>query len=590
MGNKKAKRLNRGKKSLNTYLSRGLCLVIAIVLTIFGVISYFSNKRITSELQKNLFEQKALGDMRSFEQLLYSEMGDLKVTDSDILDGEGNSIGTYTEIVDKVFEDLGIVTTIFRRENDDFISVLSSVVAEDGTRAIGTLLDHQSPEYGLALEGKDFTGEVDLFGSNYFTTYSLLKDSNGNVNGMLWVGIPTAESIAYLNSSLRETIIISILTTLGTIVIISIAIYYLSNRLSSIINKIADNLGKIASFDLSKSEIELKEVGILEIDNMTENLQELRFKLSDVVLEMTEASDGVNKYVDNLNEVIVQSALAAEEVAKAIEQIADDASEQAVDTSHTYNIIDELRSLLKVTSDDILDIVERVTLMENQKDEGLVSVRRLLDSSEKSRASSREIYDVVYIATKKAEEVKEISGLIQDIADQTNLLALNASIEASRAGEEGRGFTVVAEEIRKLAVEVNDSAENINRTIEDLSDAANKTLKIMEEDMEEVVDDFASVSSEINEKFSGIESAIVNTNDGLVGLKKSEESLQEKMTLLVDIIEDLAKIADNNASGTQESSTAIEEQTAIMNEIETSSGTLVELVGNLNREISKFKI
>lgn len=576
--------------SLKKYLIYRLSLVMGIVLIIINSALFVLNYKIANELQKDLFEQKTSSDLKYFEHVLNTELGRLDVREEGIFDENGISIKDSPEVVDSIFEDFGIVSTIFRKDGDDFISEQSSVISDDGSRYIGISLDKDTPDYEHAIEDKNYTGEAELFGKHYFTTHRLLKNKEGEVTGMFWVGIPTDQSKMILSNSLNKIFMISMLSLVITIIFIVIVSYDTGNRVGKIINKLVSELNKMAKLDLRDTEMEFGKLNISEIEDIKDSLLLLRKNLLSITKDLTKTSEFLKEYVVTLDSKINYVVEASTGIEGAIEDIAQGAMGQASDTLDTGEIIEEFKELLNYTNKNMNETLERVAHMENEKNEGLVSVNRLVESAEKSKDSNEEITNVVKLAAGKAEEVKDISVLIQSIADQTNLLALNASIEAARAGKEGRGFAVVAEEIGNLAAEVNESAKNIGYTIEELSTAASETLNIMDVDMTELVNEFGSISIEINSKFGEIEGAIDNTREGLEVVGESEKLLMDKMDRLVELVDRLGVIAQNNVANTEESSASIQEQTEGILEIGNASNKMVELSNSLDEQIQRFKI
>ena len=175
------------------------------------------------------------------------------------------------------------------------------------------------------------------------------------------------------------------------------------------------------------------------------------------------AGERIAKATQELASGVAESAAAAEELRRALEQIAA-AAEEAAGASH--------ESLGAITNLSALFAQARVRAEESRRrsDEinaSLVEIARQIDSSiEAIRANAKRQLDAVHVVSglgKSAVDVGQISATVTDIAEQTNLLALNAAIEASRASDSGRGFTIVADEVRALAVTAESRAQEVTR-------------------------------------------------------------------------------------------------------------------------------
>lgn len=375
----------------------------------------------------------------------------------------------------------------------------------------------------------------------------------------------------------------------GIFIVVTIIIMYdFSHRMGKALEAITIRAGKIASLDvtedISEGLIKRKdEVGIL-----AHSFQEIIGNLREFAGAITDAANHLQNSSMNLSLSSEQSAAAADEVAKAIEDIAQGATHQAVDTEDAAGHINELGVLVENNQNDINQLNASTKEVDNLKDQGLKIVEELVEKTEATNKAAIEIQNVIHSTKESAEKIENASNMIRNIAEQTNLLALNAAIEAARAGEAGRGFGVVADEIRKLAEQSNGFTEDIAVIVNDLSSKTEQAVKTVD-GVTKIIEIQNKSVSQTNEKFIGISNALENMGGIINNISRSGEEMMSKKDRIIDIVQSLSAIAEENAAGTQEAAASVEEQTATMAQIASACEDLENLAHNMKEGISRFK-
>ncbi|WP_243454395.1 methyl-accepting chemotaxis protein [Desulfosporosinus fructosivorans] len=309
----------------------------------------------------------------------------------------------------------------------------------------------------------------------------------------------------------------------------------------------------------------------------------------EITHRLLQTASQVNNTSQELTLISQESAKAVEEIARTIEQIAGSATDQARDTENGVNQILELGNLIEKDQHYLIDLNNSAEIVEKMKNEGSVSIVELMERTKERELYMERIQEGIIKTNQSAEKINSASQMIQAVAEQTNLLALNAAIEAARAGEAGRGFAVVAEEIKKLAEQSSNSTKEIDMIVNELQINSQNAVEIIAKStfIAKKQEDSVIIT---DERFKGIAEAVEKTKEIVANLNISGQDMETKKNQIIDILKNLAGIAEENAASTQQVSAATEEQTASMIEIANASQGLSHLAHELQQAIDKFNV
>jgi methyl-accepting chemotaxis protein len=309
--------------------------------------------------------------------------------------------------------------------------------------------------------------------------------------------------------------------------------------------------------------------------------------IEDIMLSTQEASENVVSSSEQLTASAQQNTQASEHIASTIQELAAGSMNQLNNIEETANTMNTMiTSLGKIAHNANV-------ISDNAKDSANMSVQGKKSIEEVTKQMKIINHNVIGLGktiknlSQSLSEIGTINKAITDIAGQTNLLSLNAAIEAARAGVHGEGFSVVAEEVRKLAEQSSQSAKQITRLIETIQSDTNETVESMDS-TKQVVDLGTSVVHDAGQIFEKIERAISDIVNQFSHISEDINNLSSGASKVQQSVEDIKSVAEQVADRTQNVSAATEEQLASMEEIETSSENLAKISEDLQQLVYKF--
>jgi methyl-accepting chemotaxis protein len=599
--------------------------------------SFHNSLRISTQRLAGLFEKRFAAGLRLVTQERVS-VGELQTPALYLQTVRINN--DFSEVDDFRQQTQG-VATVFVRDGENFVRISTSLTKQDGTRAIGTLLDPKHPAYSRLLAGQGYVGRAQLFGRFYMTQYTPVLDANGQTFAVLFVGfdysdeqqaqflnlqrfrIGTSGSLALLDdkqqwlvspfsaqrpeavparlgpllkhlgqggfwddgeqhfyavaasfadgpwtvlASMPEEEIQSVTWSIGhrlllgsllTLLLAMGAVVWLLRRKLRPLSDLVRQAQALGHGDLS---VRLNVNSHDEIGELSSNFNQMSQSLSDMLEGIRNAAQQVSQRAVALAGLSQGAQTGIEQQSGEINSMAG-AIEEFSATSQ--NIADNMRSTERMASDN----AQQTRIGQASMDEATTALQQIALSLDKASQAIDGL-------GRRSQEIGGILNVITAIAEQTNLLALNAAIEAARAGEQGRGFAVVADEVRSLAGRTRQATSEITTMINSIQSETGSAIATMEQGRQ-----MMHSGLELNAK-------VVHA---LAQIAEKTQAAGEEFSAISSASSEQSSTATQLSHNLQGVALANDGQRQVILSLAQTSQELEHLAGDLRREMQRFR-
>ena len=543
--------------------------------------------------------------------------------------------------VDEFKDTSGGVATVFVRSGEDFIRISTSLTKQDGSRAIGTALDHQHPAYQRLLAGQSYVGRAVLFERSYMTQYTPVRDAAGKVIAVLFVGFDYTDaqnaqfdnlkrfrigktgSLALLDEQKRwlvppagvqaleqaipvmldlakkpgegrfwsdknedfysvsvpfeggpwsvvasmpkaeiraVTWAVGIRLVIGSALAMLFAVGATVWLLRSKLQPLSDLVRQAEALGAGDLSARLNVSSHDEIGQLARSFNQMGEALSTMVSHIRKAAEEVNGRAQALSGLSGGAYEGMEQQSGEITSMAG-AVEEFSATS--LNIADNMGNTERLAQEN----AQQTRIGRNSMQEASSSLEHIATALNSTAA-------VINTLGQRSQEIGGIVGVITSIAEQTNLLALNAAIEAARAGEQGRGFAVVADEVRNLASRTRQATDEISGMIQSIQQETGNAISTMEQGnalMQEGLSRNADVAS------------------ALARIDEQSRSAGQQFAAITTATQEQSSTATLLSSNLQSIALANSEQREVVSNLAITAKELETLAASLRQEVDRFR-
>ena len=563
---------------MNKSIRRKLNLLIAGCILLLTAILAVTNYYNTEEGMLESANAKLQSDL----QITYKYVdalipGEWQIVDGKLHKGDVNIVENY-DVIDEVGELTdGNAFSIFQHETR-----ISTNIIENGERAIDTKVSDAVAEVVLQKNDR-FLGSADVLGEAHQAAYNPILNRDGEVIGIWATALPIAPYIDMANAAALKNIIISSIVSLLIIVWITV---FMNRQVVKPINILKANAKELADLNLNASILNPK--GKDEIADLAKSFNEMRNRLKDTIGTVAGSANKIASSSHQVSESSHQTSEAANQVALTMNDIAIGTTTQAEQSEHIVMMmqqtIDEVANSLERAEETLLNAIASTEIAKKGEEAINEAIKHLGAVTQTVSYAT----DSIQKLGKRSEEIGGIITVISDIAEQTNLLALNAAIEAARAGEQGKGFAVVASEVRKLAEQSKQASGQITGLINDIQAETSVTVRTMESNLL-AVNEQVMIINKGGEALEEIVDKVIETEIGVEHMKNSFSNVYENSQNVQHAIQEISSIIEESAAATEEVAATSEEQYATVAEITASADELANISDKLRDEVSKFK-
>lgn len=567
----KKKGLNLMTKILVTALIPLILIVVIAGMSIHSVGSVVARKLVMHEMQTASYAlEMTLDSLGS---------GDYRSDGTNLYKGNYN-LTSNNQTIDDFKKKTNVDVTVFWKKT----RMVTSVIDKNGKRSTGTAIP-DSVYDKVMQDGKYFSDNVDIGGTEYYGYYEALKNADGSSQAIIFTGMPSSDVKAIYKKRLVNTTVFMIVITLMACALLAAVITFIVKAITKVIGHLGEVADGELDFKISEKLLQRSD----EIGNITRSVHTLIGGLASIVVNIHHSTGELAEFKDDFQKKFETINNSISNVNVAVDEIANGATSQADETQKVSSQINDMGDAITKTSQNVDSLTQSTEQMKEHNEQLDTTIQELMAISDRNKESLAAVYNQTNETNQSVMHIGNAVDMITDIAGQTNLLSLNASIEAARAGEYGKGFAVVADQIRQLADQSANTAKEIGEIVAELIENSNTSVETMGVVRQEMTGQYEKLNT-TKDIFEQLNEEVNNVVTAIESISTEVESLDRLKGEVLGSAESLAAIAQENAASTEETSASMVELGEIVNDCNTKTKQLVDIADSMEENVHKFHV
>lgn len=430
------------------------------------------------------------------------------------------------------------------------------------------------------LSGKTVTEKNN---DSLFTNIPMFEPTDTEIIGFVQI----KQDISGVNSIIARNQV-STFTILGiTLVLVIVFSILFSRSITRPLKRVVHHMNEISNGNLQVEEITYK--GKDELKQLCESVNIMKDNLKEIISNVTMASQSLTSQSEELSQSAEEVKEGSEQIATTMEELSSGTESQATNTTNLFETMEDFVAKIQQANNNGDDMTSMSSAVLQKTKEGSQLMQRSVSQMQMIDKIVKESITKLHGLEEQSKEISTLVQVINEIAEQTNLLALNAAIEAARAGEHGKGFAVVADEVRKLAEQVGESVKDITNIVSSIQTETGSVVQSLNGGYKEVGEGKKQIEL-TGETFQTINGSVTEMVTKVQDTSNNLKDILDNSNEMKTSIEEIASISEESAAGVEEVAASAQQSATSMEEITRNTIELAKLSEDLTSQAKRFKL